>query len=99
MSFAPGACDGCFTKTAISVTFQAAVQHVTPQHTQTLPSEGRSTQPINVRPNTVVIADDFSGMTASTSNETQRLITVEIEQNGHNITTITLNDGSTVGNY
>jgi len=48
---------------------------------------------------TVMIADDFSGMTASTSNETYRLITIEIEQNGHIIATLKVNDGSTIGNY
>ncbi|XP_015372334.1 PREDICTED: FAS-associated factor 1 isoform X1 [Diuraphis noxia] len=71
----------------------AAVQHVTPQHTQHLPSEGRSTQ---LSAPTVMIADDFSGMTASTSNETRRLITIEIEQNGHIIATLKVNDGSTI---
>lgn len=71
----------------------AAVKHVTPQHTQHLPSEGRSTQ---LSAPTVMIADDFSGMTASTSNETRRLITIEIEQNGHIIATLKVNDGSTI---
>ncbi|KAL5244435.1 hypothetical protein ACI65C_011845 [Semiaphis heraclei] len=71
----------------------AAVQHVTPQHTQHLPSEGRSTQ---LSAPTVMIADDFSGMTASTSNEARRLITIEIEQNGRIITTLKVNDGSTI---
>jgi len=46
-----------------------------------------------------MIADDFSGMTASTSNETRRLITIEIEQHGHIIATLKVNDGSTIGNY
>jgi len=60
-----------------------------------LPSEGRSTQ---LSAPTVMIADDFSGMTASTSNETRRLITIEIEQHGHIIATLKVNDGSTIGN-
>jgi len=45
-----------------------------------------------------MIADDFSGMTASTSNETRRLLTIEIEQNGRIIATLKVNDGSTIGN-
>ncbi|XP_022174084.1 FAS-associated factor 1-like isoform X2 [Myzus persicae] len=71
----------------------AAVQHVTPQHTQHLPSEGRR---IRLGAPSVMIADDFSGMTASTSNETHRLITIEIEQNGHIIATLKVNDASTI---
>lgn len=36
-------------------------------------------------------------MIASTSNETRRLLTIEIVQNGHTITTLRVNDGSTIG--
>lgn len=76
--------------------FQAAVQHVTPEHTQHLPSENRSSQPsIPV----VTIADDFIDMTASTSNETCRLLTIEIEHNGRILTTVKVNDESKIGNY
>lgn len=78
------------------VVFQAAVQRVTPQHTQHLPSEGRSSLPNP--PPLVTIADDFI-MTASTSNENHRLLTIEIEQDGHSLTTLKMNDGSTLGNY
>ncbi|XP_050538185.1 FAS-associated factor 1 [Daktulosphaira vitifoliae] len=71
----------------------AAIQHVMPQHTQQLPSESRTYQsdiPM------VTIADDFIDMSASTSNENHRVITIEIEQNKRIITTLKVNDGSTV---
>lgn len=71
----------------------AAVQHVTPEHTQHLPSENQSSQPsIPV----VTIADDFIDMTASTSNETCRLLTIEIEHNGRILTTVKVNDESKI---
>ncbi|XP_050422174.1 FAS-associated factor 1 [Adelges cooleyi] len=71
----------------------AAVQHVTPQHTQHLPSEGHTYRP-DVP--TVTIADDFIDMTASTSNGNRRVLNIEIEQNNRIITTLKVNDGSTV---
>lgn len=37
-------------------------------------------------------------MTASTSNDSSRILTIDIEQNGRIITTLKVNDGSTVGN-
>lgn len=77
-----------------TVIFQAAVQHVTPHHTQQLPSEGRSSQ--SSIPN-VTIADDFIDMTASTSNDTERILTIEIEQNGHVINTVKVPEGFTIG--
>lgn len=74
--------------------YQAAVHHVTPQHTQHLPSEGRST-----RSNTpaVTIADDFLNTTASTSNG-GRMLTIDVEQNGHNLTSIAMSEMGTLGN-
>jgi len=65
----------------------AAVQHVTPQHTQHLPSEVRRMD------RSVMIADDFVDMAPSTSQES-RLLTIEIEQNGHVITVISFNPDS-----
>lgn len=76
------------------VIFQAAVQHVTPQHTQHLPSEGRSSR--STIPS-VSIANDFGDMTASTSNETLRSLIIEIVQNGRHITTLSINERSTIG--
>lgn len=72
---------------------QAAVQHVTPQHTQHLPSEVRNMD------HSVMIADDFVNMAPSTSQESH-LLTIEIEQNGHVITVISFNPDSktTIGN-
>ncbi|KAE9542579.1 hypothetical protein AGLY_002490 [Aphis glycines] len=70
----------------------AAVQHVTPKHTQHLPSEGRSTE---LSAPAVTVADDFMNMIASTSKH--RLITIEIEQNGRIIAILTLSDSSTIG--
>jgi len=83
----------CYT--VCIVIFQAAVQHVTPQHTQHLPSESQNSQPSIP---TVTISDDFIEMTASTSNKTHRILTIVIEQNGHMITTININDEATIGN-
>lgn len=70
----------------------AAVHHVTPQHTQHLPSEGRSS--LSSTP-AVTIADDFLNMTASTSKGS-RLLTIDIEQNGLNLATIVMSEIGTL---
>lgn len=90
----PTICQIRFHYIPYTVIFQAAVQHVTPHHTQQLPSEGRSSQ--SSIPN-VTIADDFIDMTASTSNDTERILTIEIEQNGHVINTVKVPEGFTIG--
>lgn len=45
----------------------------------------------------MTIADDFIDMTASTSNDTERILTIEIEQNGHVINTVKVPEGFTIG--
>lgn len=78
-----------------NVIIQAAIQHVVPQHTQHLPSEGRSSQSSIPA---VTVANDFVDMTASTSNETQRLLSIDIEYEGRILTTLKVVDVSTIGN-
>jgi len=73
--------------------FQAAVHHVTPQHTQHLPSEGRSSHS-SATP--VTISDDFINMTASTSKGV-RVLTIDVEQNGHSLAPIIMSEMGTLG--
>ncbi|VVC26983.1 Hypothetical protein CINCED_3A001994 [Cinara cedri] len=73
----------------------AAVHHVTPQHTQQLPSEGHSTQS-NIQ--NISLAEDFTELVVppSTSDESQRILNIEFEQNGHIIATLRVNNKATV---
>jgi len=59
-----------------------------------LPSEGRSSR-LNTPP--VTIAEDFFDLTASTSKG-DHMLTIDIEQNGHNLTSIVMSEMGTLGN-